>query len=206
NPQHELYSIKTDPGQKTNVIKDYPEVAGRMKSFYDDWWSEIAPTFGDPARIKIGHPQDNPSRLTSHDWIAETMVPWNQSHQRKGVDTPSHTGFWYLDIVNGGDYTIELRRWPNEGSVADKAITDSIPAGEPVTGQKAFRETPGRAISATVATIDIGGKQMELPIPEGASSVTFKLALDAGPTKLTARFKGDDGAITGAFYAYVTKH
>jgi len=205
-PYHELYSIKSDPGQKTNVIADYPKVAGRLKVFYEDWWKEIEPTFGDPARIKIGHPQDNPSRLTSHDWIAETMVPWNQSHQRKGEDKPSHTGFWYLDIVEGGDYTIELRRWPNEGAVANKAITDPIPPGDPVPGEKAFRETPGRAISANVATIDIGGKQMEMPIPEGARSVTFKLALDAGPTKLTARFKGDDGAITGAFYAYVTKH
>ncbi|MDF1737636.1 MAG: arylsulfatase [Verrucomicrobiales bacterium] len=204
-PYHELYSIKSDPGQKTNVIKDYPEVAGRLKEFYENWWDEIEPTFGDPARIKIGHPQENPSRLTSHDWIAETMVPWNQSHIRQGVDQPGHTGFWYLDIVEGGDYTIELRRWPNEGPVSEKAITDGIPPGDLVPGEKPFRATPGRAIEADVATIDIGGKEMEMPIPEGAGSVTFKLALDAGPTKLTARFNGSDGAVTGAFYAYVTR-
>ncbi len=205
SPYHELYSIKSDPGQKTNVIRDYPEVAGRLKAFYEDWWNEIEPTFGDPARIKIGHPQDNPSRLTSHDWIAETMVPWNQAHVRQGVDKPDHTGFWYLDIVEGGDYTIELRRWPNEGPVSEKAITDGIPPGDLVPGEKPFRATPGRAIAADVATIDIGGRQMEMPVPEGAGSVTFKLALDAGPTKLTARFKGKDGAVTGAFYAYVTR-
>lgn len=204
-PYHELYSIKSDPGQKTNVIEDYPEVAGRLKDFYENWWDEIEPTFGSPARIKIGHPQENPSRLTSHDWIAETMVPWNQAHVRQGDDKPNNTGFWYLDIVEGGDYTIELRRWPNEGSVSEKAITDGIPPGDLVPGEKPFRATPGRAISADVATIDIGGKQMEMPIPEGAASVTFKLALDAGPTKLTARFNGSDGAVTGAFYAYVTR-
>jgi len=32
------------------------------------------------------------------------MVPWNQSHIRQGDDKPQNTGFWYLDVVESGDY------------------------------------------------------------------------------------------------------
>ncbi|MDF1862938.1 MAG: sulfatase-like hydrolase/transferase [Verrucomicrobiales bacterium] len=201
----ELYQIKEDPGQEENVIADHPEVAERLKEFYNNWWDEIAPTFGSPARIKIGHPAENPSRLTSHDWISDNMVPWNQQHIRSGDDKPQNTGFWYLDIVEAGDYEITLRRWPDEGEVAKKAITDPVAPGDPVPGTKAFRVTPGRAIAATKATIDIAGKKLETEVSAGASSVTFDLSLSKGPAQLAARFLGDNGEVTGAFYAYVKR-
>lgn len=204
-PRHQLFDIEADPGQENDILIDHSDVAERLKGFYDEWWKEIEPTFGSPARIKIGHEAENPSRLTSHDWIAEQMVPWNQQHIRSGVDKPSHTGFWNLDVVEGGDYEIVLRRWPDEDEVAKKSITDSVAPGEPVPGTKAFRTTPGRAIAASKATIEIAGETMEATVPEGASSVKFDLTLPKGKTELTARFLGDGGEVTGAFYAYVKK-
>lgn len=202
---HELYAIKSDPEQKTNVIEDYPEEAKRLKDFYEKWWAELEPTFGSPARIKVGHPAENPSRLTSHDWITDAMVPWNQMHIRKGDDKPANTGFWYLEVVESGDYEVTLRRWPDEGEVAKKAITDPVAPGDPVPGQPGFRVTPGRAIAATSATIEIGGQTKETTVPEGASSVTMKVSLEKGPAELTALFKGDAGEVTGAYYAYLKK-
>ena len=86
-----------------------------------------------------------------------------------------------------------------------KPITDSVAPGEPVPGTKAFRITPGRAIAASKATIEIAGETMETEVPEGASSVQFDLKLPKGKTELVARFLGDDGEITGAYYAYVKK-
>ncbi len=204
-PKHQLFDIEADPGQENDVLIDHSAVAERLKAFYEDWWKELEPTFGSPARIKIGHPAENPSRLTSHDWIAEQLTPWNQGHIRQGVDKPSHTGFWNLDVVESGDYEIVLRRWPDEGEVAKKAITDPVPPGEPVPGTKAFRTTPGRAIAATTATIEIAGEKREMAVPEGAPEVSFEIPLPKGKTELTARFLGDGGEVTGAFYAYVKK-
>ncbi|MEX2579794.1 MAG: arylsulfatase [Verrucomicrobiales bacterium] len=204
-PRHELYSIKSDPAQADDVIDDYPEVAGRLKAFYDDWWAELEPTFGDPARITVGNPAENPSRLTCHDWITTALSPWNQQHIRSGENQPQNMGFWYLDVEAAGDYEIELRRWPDEGDVADKAITASVPPGEDVPGTKAYRTTPGVSIPAETATIEVGGHSMEQEIPEGAASVTFKLSLEKGPAELTATFTGPDGEKTGAYYAYVKK-
>lgn len=39
----ELYDIKADPGEKTNVIDQHPEVVAQMRAAYDRWWEEILP-------------------------------------------------------------------------------------------------------------------------------------------------------------------
>ena len=204
-PTHELYAIKKDPKQQSNVIADHPEVAERLKNFYEAWWAEISPSFGDPARIHIGNPAENPSRLTSHDWITTGSSPWNQRHIRDGETKPSNLGFWYLTVEEAGDYEIELRRWPNEGNVANTPITASIPPGNSVPGGPAFRETPGKAIPAKSARIEIQSTQLSKDVPSGASSVSFDVTLEAGPAELYATFVGNQGEVTGAFFAYVKK-
>ena len=35
--------MQNDPGQKTNVIDDYPEVVKAMRAAYDAWWKETRP-------------------------------------------------------------------------------------------------------------------------------------------------------------------
>jgi len=39
----ELYDIKSDPGETTNVIVRFPDVVGKMREAYDQWWEEILP-------------------------------------------------------------------------------------------------------------------------------------------------------------------
>lgn len=204
-PIHELYAIKKDPKQQNNIIADHPEVAERLKDFYEAWWADIAPSFGDPARIHIGNPAENPSRLTSHDWITTGSSPWNQKHIRDGVTKPSNLGFWYLTVEEAGDYEIELRRWPNEGNVANTPIIAPISPGNSVPGGPAFRETPGKAVPATSAKIEIQSTLLSKDIPAGASNVTFDVTLEAGPAELYATFVGERGEVTGAFFAYVRK-
>ena len=204
-PIHELYAIKKDPKQQNNIIADHPEVAERLKDFYEAWWADIAPSFGDPARIHIGNPAENPSRLTSHDWITTGSSPWNQKHIRDGVTKPSNLGFWYLTVEEAGDYEIELRRWPNEGNVANTPIIAPISPGNSVAGGPAFRETPGKAVPATSAKIEIQSTLLSKDIPAGASNVTFDVPLEAGPAELYATFVGERGEVTGAFFAYVRK-
>ena len=133
------------------------------------------------------------------------MVPWNQGHIRDSKEKPNQVGFWNLIIEKTGDYEIELRRWPNEGKVADVGITEEIPPGKPVPGTQSFRARPGKGIVATKAKIEIGGQTKEMAIPEGASHVTFPIKLEAGETELKATFHGDNGEFKGAYFAYVKK-
>ena len=39
----ELYDLSQDPGEKNNVIGEYPEVAADLRRSYDHWWNEIQP-------------------------------------------------------------------------------------------------------------------------------------------------------------------
>ena len=39
----ELYDLKADPGEKTNVIAQHPGVVAKLRVTYDQWWSEVQP-------------------------------------------------------------------------------------------------------------------------------------------------------------------
>lgn len=198
----ELYDIKADPGQASDVASGHPEVVERLTNFYDAWWEELLPTFSNATAIYLGHPQDNPARLTSHDWITTGSTPWNQNHVRRAVNGKGNTGFWNVNVVEAGTYNVRLRRWPEE---IDKPIGAAIPPGAPVPGATAFRVTPGKAIAATKASIQIGDVRSTKIVDPNEVEVAFDLELKAGKTRMTALFLTEDGEEYGAYFAYVTK-
>jgi len=202
NNGKELYEIKRDPGQKNNVAKDHPEVVSKLTEFYDSWWEELLPTFSQSTAIYLGDERENPARLTSHDWITTRLTPWNQAHIRKSTSLPGDTGFWNVNVVESGSYQIRLRRWP---LTLDKAIGASVPAGDPVPGEAAFRTHEGVAINVVKATIDIGGIQAEKPIPADAKEIVFDVELKEGTSQFTALFHPESGDPYGAYYAFVEK-
>ena len=202
NNGKELYDIKADPGQEKDVAASNPAVVKRLTEFYDAWWQELLPSFKNDTAIYLGHPADNPARLTSHDWITTGSTPWNQQHVRRAVNGDRNTGFWNVKVTEAGEYEIRLRRWPEE---IDLAINASLEPGAPVPGAKAYRTAPGEAISPTKATIKVGDVTAEKAIDAGAKEVTFNLKLLAGKTRMTALFISDDGQKHGAYFAYVTK-
>jgi arylsulfatase len=42
-PAWQLFDLKNDPGEKTNVIEKFPEVAKELENHYDQWWTSIQP-------------------------------------------------------------------------------------------------------------------------------------------------------------------
>jgi arylsulfatase B len=202
NNGKELYDIKADPGQESDVAEKHPEVVKRLTDFYDQWWAELEPTFSDSTAIYLGHPGENPARLTSHDWITTGSTPWNQSHIRKALTGKGNTGFWNVKVVESGTYEVRLRRWPEE---ADLAINAPLAPGASVPGANAFRTTPGKSINPTKVSVKIGDVSATSPVPAGAKEVKFTLQLKAGKTQMSALFESADGESHGAYYAYVTR-
>lgn len=39
----ELFDLKNDPGETTNVIDEYPEVVAQLRAVYDKWWIKVQP-------------------------------------------------------------------------------------------------------------------------------------------------------------------
>lgn len=198
----ELYRIKDDPGQTTNVASGHPAVVQRLTEFYDAWWEELLPTFEQSTAIALGHPADNPARLTSHDWITTGSTPWNQSHVRKGMNGKSTQGFWNVNVMAAGQYEIRLRRWPKS---ADLPLNAAVPPGDPVPGAKAYRMTDGVGLDIRSASLEIGAVKQKQNVSGASTEVVFNVTLPAGKTRMTAAFTTADGDSYGAYYAYVLK-
>ena len=196
----ELYDIKADPGQESDVATAYPAEVRRLREFYEGWWEELKPSFERSTAIYLGHPEENPTTLTCHDWITTSLTPWNQSHVRQGDDAPENTGFWNVKVVKSGKYEIRLRRWPDE---SNGKINAGMEPGEAVTGQTAFRETPGRKFDLNSASIKIGDKDLKQDFETDALEVVFTTELAEGRSEFTATFHAADGSSVGAYYAYV---
>lgn len=58
-----LYNIEKDPHQDNNVIESYPEIAAKMKDYYEKWWDYIEPEMFKRGRIIIGSNEENPMIL-----------------------------------------------------------------------------------------------------------------------------------------------
>ncbi len=203
----ELYKIDTDPGQSNNLASEHPHRVEEMRSFYDAWWAELEPTFSRTTELHIGHPDHPLVTLTSHDWIQEAYPPWNQQQNRAKlpVRTSSvglrHEGHWAIKVLQGGNYRIRVRRWPEESG---KRINEALPAGEQVPGaDKAFRAQVGFGIEATSATMRLNGKDWETkPVSENSEEVSFSLLLSEGVHKLSPYFTIPQGEL-GCYYAII---
>ena len=198
----ELYDIKSDPGQKQDVASGHPQVVSRLRDFYDAWWAELEPTFKQDVAIYLGDDHENPSRLTSHDWITTKSTPWNQSHVRRAQGGEGNTGFWNVKVVQSGNYEIRLRRWPEESGAA---IDAALAPGAAVPGSKAFRTTPGAAVDVVQATLRIGDKTARADVKPGDVEAVFNMQLEAGKYRMSSRFKMQGGDEIGAYYAYVKR-
>jgi arylsulfatase A-like enzyme len=202
NNETELYDMDADPGQTKNVAQQNPDVVERLQTFYEDWWTELEPTFKQATAIYLGHERENPATLTCHDWITTQMTPWNQSHVRRAFTGEQNTGFWNVKVTQKGLYEIRLRRWPLE---RDLAIDAELAPGDPVPGAKAFRETPGKPFAAVKATVQIADQQAETDLAPGDKEAVFKLRLNPGTTTLSGRFFDAEDNWIGTYYAYVEK-
>ena len=198
----ELFDMESDPGQKTDVSSSHPDVKTRLTRAYEDWWTELEPSFANNAAIFLGHPQDNPATLTCHDWITTGSTPWNQSAVRRAVQGKRNTGFWNVNVVEDGNYEIRLRRWPQE---IDAPINKQLPPGDDVPGVRPYRAVVGKPIQAAKATIEVSGQKLATEVKPGAKEAVFNMTLKAGESRLNARFIDSDGVEFGAYYVYVRK-
>ncbi|MHC4201751.1 MAG: arylsulfatase, partial [Planctomycetota bacterium] len=118
----ELYDIREDPEQRTDVAADHPEVVEELRGHYEKWWELVSERFDEPIPVIVGSGEEELTDLTGHDWHNdECDCPWSQGHIRKG---PVVNGYWDIDVAKAGEYSFELRRWPVEG---DRGMTDGIP-------------------------------------------------------------------------------
>ncbi len=56
----ELFDLKADPAEKTNVIDKHPEVAAQLRAAYEQWWTDVQPLL---VNENLDGPAQNPMHV-----------------------------------------------------------------------------------------------------------------------------------------------
>lgn len=199
--QSELFDMRDDPLQTTNVAAKHEEVVKRLQTAYDQWWSGIQPSLKRRNHIHIGRKQGEWVSLNCHDWTTAGGIPWNQAAIRNAANNNKNIGSWSIRVLQSGTYNVALRRWPKESNTA---IDAGLPPGDPVPGVQAIRARPGLKISPASVMLEIGDVKKEMEFTAGAQEIEFTVELKEGDTELTGTFLTSKGESFNAYYAYVS--
>ncbi|MFC5049800.1 arylsulfatase [Rubritalea spongiae] len=202
----ELYNIVEDPAQQNNLAKKHPEKLELLRSYYDEWWNELEPTYAETAEFILGSDKAKVVTLNGHDWIQKNLPPWNQSHIRglKKFVTKDFEGFWAVEVETPGKYNLACFRWDPQ---AKAPITSSLPAqpDRPGVG-KPYCAYPGQALDIKEVVIEVDGKEIgRKPVTTKDVSVSLEAELAKGKQKISAYFILADGKQVGVPYCTFTK-
>jgi len=191
----ELYNVKDDPGQESNIADQYPERVKAMNDFYDTWWESVIKE-SKYSVIDLG--VDEVDVLTCMDIKSKKQLPnWNQRMIREGGSlTPAP---FSVNFVKTGKYRISLRRWPAESNTALGAPMDDALPETAYTDPRVY----GKALDFRKAHLEIADASYEIDADNTALAASFEVDAQAGNTDLTAWFEMSDGTPSNAFYIYV---
>ena len=119
----ELYHLKNDRGQQTNVAAHHPKVVTELLETYETWWERTSGRQATLVPITVGTDHEDPVLLTAHDWHAD-QIPW---HQDVVAEAPEFNGHWEIDVAQSGTYRITLLERPieaNHGIAASSALLE----------------------------------------------------------------------------------
>ncbi len=185
----ELYNICEDPGQQRDVAAASPELVKRLRDDYAAWWDGVSDTITTYQPLTIGADAENPARLCSCDWA------WVYADNQQGMRGPvMDSGTWHVDAARPGLYDFTLRRWPEESGLG---ISDPAPVMQGVDG--GWPE--GRALPVSSAWLQVGRSEQTLPVPTDATGLTFRMAVEQGPTTIKSWWRDEEGSqLAGAYY------
>lgn len=190
----ELYDLKFDPGQATDVSAKHPDVLKKMKDHYEKWWASVAPNLDNFSLISIGADQ-NSVCLTAAEWA--NVYCDNLNDLRSGSDK---NGPWHVTVEKDGQYEIALSRWPKEAQLA-------ISAGAPPFKGVAGVLGAGKALPIVKARLKVGDQDQSKLVGPADKAATFTVKLKAGE-KLQIQSWFLDAAgkeLCGAYYADVVR-
>ncbi|MFI3291095.1 MAG: sulfatase-like hydrolase/transferase [Opitutales bacterium] len=182
----ELYDVSKDVGQNNNIAEAYPEKLKELRDFYDKWYDDMYK--GENAKVNPIFIYKNELNLLDAHYMQpfNTKYPaWSQGMIKSGYQ---NTGTWDIEILEDGEYTFELRRYPRE---FDKPITYG--------GGKALKALP-----INYANLTIDGKQVgESSVDDKQHYVQFEVNLKKGRHIVESLFKGEKKLEFSTYYIYI---
>ena len=203
----ELYDIKKDPGQATDIAEQHPDVVASLRQEYEQWWTRVSQRSDEINPIPVGF-DDSVVTLTCHDIHADdgASPAWNQNQVRLNRNP---NGFWVIDVAEEGKYEITLNRYPAEAEAGFNAI---VPQGQEVSGGKPYPVGVPIDVQSASVTLTSNDEQSNL-MAEGSGQLTGKgnvkieLDLKTGEQKIRTTLFDAQGEEfpNSAYYVYIRK-
>ncbi len=177
----ELYDMQADPGERTNIASQHPEIVKRMRADYEAWFKDVTQSLKDPVPIPLGDKLANPVLLTSQELRGPRApeAPWNHNRAaRYRKSEPDGYGYWEVDVKRAGRYEFTSRL--------------GIPGD------------PG-PLKAGKARLRIGAASQEQLVTAGDTVVRMTLRLKPGPARLGIAIEGQrkDSKLISPFFVDV---
>ena len=190
---NELYDLKTDLSQTTNVASQNPDVVNAMKAFYEDWWQDVPRGNDQIVPLRVDVENETPILLNSAGWETNAVnAQWNIAAAAGG----NKGGKLHLYIEKAGPYRVQLSRWPftfNQ-SLTSKGIGHAI-------GGTSINQGVALPIEYGAIQLDTGAVITQRKSNQNSSTISFNLNLNQGATTLQAWFKDIDmNDLCGAYY------
>jgi hypothetical protein len=193
----ELYKIKTDKEQRTNIASKYPKVVEKLKNEYEIWWMKTSVRANQYQYINIG--DNSITTLFSHDLHNEqNKIPaWNQEMVRQGV---SSKGYWTVEVTKKGLYHFKLMRWAPESGLG---VLSAAPEGRTIPNGKAYSK--GKVLNIKGAKLKIGLLEYSATISENytGQAIDFLIPIEIGKYNISADFFNDKGIQFSPYYIVV---
>ena len=196
----ELYHITNDLKQENNVLQKYPEVAERLAVGYEKWWQSIKDEGVNEqyAYIKVGTPNENPSRISAHDLLTGKLGRgW---HQFGAIQATPSAGRWKIEFMEDGAYSVSLRRFPRESGLGINEEFEAQPK------PKILERAAPASIKSDFnqAYLFVGKHQITKEIST-EEEITFAIKMSEGKYDLEAWLIDTQGRIHPAYYLYIEK-
>ncbi|MBI1372823.1 MAG: sulfatase-like hydrolase/transferase [Phycisphaera sp.] len=211
NKPAELYDVKVDPHEKTDLSRkpEHADLVASLKADYETWWKTASTHADDFARPILGSQVEPEICLYSHDWHTGGKIPpWNQGMIAAGLVC---NGYHSVAFGAAGDYAFDLRRWPKE--VAGETTVTSVLAKPIRVGNAGndgqYKLSTGKALPIHSARLRIWNgdhayfDDKQAVDPDSDGPVFTVKSLPAGPAMVQTWFYDADGKeLCGAYYVY----
>jgi arylsulfatase A-like enzyme len=204
----QLYDMRADPGQQSNVADQHPAVTGQLKRAYDDYWRQVTPGDREFPRPMVGTDHQLEITLTGEEMRPigdRDQCAWNQAHVAAGMPA---FGYAEIEVAQPGEYRFELRRWPREleapmsGLPSGTRPVDAWLHDQPITAML----YGDRFVPLPVARVQlkVGNQAHEAAVAPADVAKVFSLSLEAGPVRLeTVMLDGQRKPLAEAYYVYI---
>jgi len=182
----ELYDVATDPGQKTDIAAERPEILQALRKHYEGWVASTRPLLGLEKYVIVGSLVEPVTRLTSDEWYGSRASAWKYL----AVTSEPVVGHWKIEAATTGDYNVLLYMFPPE-------------ADTPVN--QALRNIPARPVAGARVLLD--GKEVARQAVSTATHAKFRISLREGERHhLEGQFLDAAGnVLCGSFFTVMSR-